>query len=70
MGRAAQDAAAKGQAGLGAHCATDLAALAWVLAALLGQLGGVMPTAPPLLLGSSAYMDWRTVTSLHHAGSL
>ncbi|HXL93799.1 MAG TPA: hypothetical protein VN969_33115 [Streptosporangiaceae bacterium] len=70
MGRAAQDAAAEGQAALEVPCATDLATLAWVRAEPLGQLGGVMPAAPVPVLGPVGYMDRCTVTSLHHAGSL
>jgi hypothetical protein len=70
MGRAAQEAAAEGKAVLGVPCITDLATLAWMLAALLGQPGDVMRAAPPPLLGPSRYMDRRTVASLHQAGSL
>jgi hypothetical protein len=70
MGRAAQEAAAEGQAALGVPCVTDLATLALVRAALLGQLGGVMPVTPPPLPGPSGYMDRRTVTSLYRADSL
>jgi hypothetical protein len=58
MGRAAQEAAAERQAALAARYATDLATLDWVRTALLGQLGGTMPTP----LG-----EYRT---LHQADSL
>jgi hypothetical protein len=54
-----------GRVALAARCATDLATLGWVRAALLGQLGGVMPPVPPPLIGPAGYLDRRTAASLH-----
>jgi hypothetical protein len=64
VNRAARDAAAEGKAALAEPCATDLATLAGVRAALLGQLGGVMPAAAATILGPPCHMDRRTVTPL------
>jgi hypothetical protein len=70
MGRAAQDEAAGGQAAWAARTRPDPATLERVHAALLGQLGGAMPEAPPPQVGPSGYMDSRAATSLYLAGLL
>jgi hypothetical protein len=69
MERAAEDGAARRQAALAARCATDLT-LAWVRTALLGHPGGMMPPAPPPLMGPPRCLNRRTVATLHRAGSL
>jgi hypothetical protein len=66
MGRAAGEEAAGGQV----RYAGDLATMERVRTALLRHLGGTMPEAPPPQIGPSGYMDRRTVTPLHQAGSL
>jgi hypothetical protein len=70
MERAAQDEAAGGQAAWAARTRPDPATLERVHAALLGQLGGVMPAVPAPLLGPSGYMDSRAATSMYLAGLL
>jgi hypothetical protein len=60
MGRAAQVEAAGGQAAPAARRTPDLATLERVHAALLGQLGGTLPSAPVPVLGPAGYMARRT----------
>jgi len=66
MDRAAGDGAAGGRSAFAARGATDPATLERVHAALLGQLGGTMPSAVPPAIGPSGYLDQRTATPMSH----